>query len=106
MNTLNFYFMFIFKTILYKIYSFRDSPCSPAVKTLCFQCRTSSSILGRGPKIPHAVLKEMKTPNKIYSFRKADPIFTFQEKSCPDLSQACSVSLSPSRLELLFNHLF
>ena len=63
MNTLNFYFMFIFKTVLYKIYSFRDFPCSPVVKTLCFQCRTSNSILGRGTKIPYAVLHSQRNEN-------------------------------------------
>ena len=55
--------MFIFKTILYKIYSFRDFPCSPVVKTPCFQYRTSSLILGRGTKIPHAVLPSQRNEN-------------------------------------------
>ena len=75
--------MFIFKTILYKIYSFRDFPCSPVVKTLCFQYRTSSLILGRGTKIPHAVLPSQRNenpPKKYIHPEKLTPYSHFKKK--------------------------
>ena len=50
----------IFTTCFQKINELKlfagDFPGHPVVKTLCFHCRGSDSILGWGTKIPHAFL--------------------------------------------------
>ena len=50
----------------FKTYVCWDCPGRSMVKNLCFHCKGTASISGRGTKIPHAAWCSQKSKNMVY----------------------------------------